>query len=129
MVSIIRSLSDIKWVYSLDWLLHAHIDQLFIFIESQSLNDTLKFSHKKVNWFYEMNNYFLSNFLEKLKVYQKLVWWNHEMTDVVTPPPPFKKGGKKKKKTIIKRHALFHPLPNKCIFTNCLHLKFRSYIL
>lgn len=95
-------------------LLHAHIDQLFIFIELQSLNDILKFSRKKVDWLYEMNNYLFP--WETLGFFQKLVGWNHEMTDVVTPHPLSKKGGKKKKKTIIKGHAPFHPLPNKCIF-------------
>lgn len=80
-----------------------------------------------MDWLYEMNNYLFP--WETLGYFQKLVGWNHEMTDVVTPHPLSKKRVKEKEKTIIKGHAPFHPLPNKCIFTNCLHLKFGNYIL
>lgn len=62
-----------------------------------------------MDWLYEMNNYLFP--WETLGFFQKLVGWNHEMTDVVTPHPLSKKGGKKNKKRSLRDMHHFTPCP------------------
>lgn len=79
-----------------------------------------------MDWFYEMNNYL---FFWEILGFLEMSWmklWNDGCCNILFF---FKKRGKEKEKMIIKGYVLFYFLFNKCIFINCLYLKFGNYIL